>query len=134
MTGYLILLFTLVPFLELYILIKLGQVIGAGYTLLIVIFTGLAGAYLAKHQGLITLKKIQEDINNGKVPAGQLIDGFIILCGGILLLTPGIITDILGLMGLIPFTRDVFKKWVMRKIQEKISNGQVITVTAYKSS
>ena len=133
MLGYLILLFTLVPVIELALLIKVGQYIGAGYTIAIVILTGVAGAYLAKFQGLLTLRRIQDDINQGRMPADKMFDGVLILCSGILLLTPGFITDFIGFMGLIPFTRNLFKLWLKRKIQDMIDNGEVITVKSFKS-
>ena len=128
MLGYLILLFTLVPIVELALLIKVGQYIGVGYTLGIVIFTGVVGAYLAKMQGLFTLRRIQDDINQGRMPKDTLFDGVLILCSGILLLTPGFITDLIGFIGLIPFTRNLFKRWLKRKIEDMISHGKVITI------
>ena len=134
MLGYLILLFTIVPVVELAFLIKVGQFIGVGYTLGIVIFTGVAGAYLARLQGFLTLRRIQEDINQGRMPADKLFDGVLILCSGILLLTPGFITDLIGFMGLIPFTRNLFKEWLKRKIRDMIDHGEVITIRSFKSS
>jgi len=128
MLEYLILLFTLVPIAELALLIKVGQYIGVGYTLGIVVFTGVVGAYLAKMQGLFTLRRIQDDINQGRMPKDTLFDGVLILCSGILLLTPGFITDLIGFMGLIPFTRNLFKRWLKRKIEDMISHGKVITI------
>ncbi|MFH1519642.1 MAG: FxsA family protein [Candidatus Omnitrophota bacterium] len=128
MLGYLILLFTLVPIVELALLIKVGQYIGVGYTLGIVILTGVTGAYLAKLQGFITLRRIQEEINNGRMPADKLFDGILILCSGILLLTPGLITDLIGFMGLISFTRRLFKQWLKKKIKDMISEGRVIII------
>ena len=127
MLGYLIILFTVVPVVELALLIKVGQFLGVGYTLLIVILTGVAGAYMAKLQGLFVMYKIQEEVNQGRMPAERLLDGIIILCSGLLLLTPGIITDLIGFMGLIPFTRNFFKAWLKTKIEDMVAKGQVIT-------
>jgi len=126
MLGYLILLFTIVPITEIVLLMRVGRYIGIGYTIGIVILTGVVGAYLAKLQGLMTLRKIQQDINQGKMPADRLFDGFLILCSGILLLTPGFITDFIGFMGLFPFTRNLFKQWLKRKIKHRINHGRVI--------
>lgn len=126
MLGYLILLFTVVPVIELALLIKVGQYIGVAYTLGIVVITGIVGAYLAKLQGLLTLGRIQDDINQGIMPADRLFDGVLILCSGILLLTPGFITDLIGFMGLIPFTRRFFKRQFSRKIRNMISQRRVI--------
>jgi len=133
MLGYLILLFTVVPIGELALLIKVGQFLGVGYTLLIVIVTGVVGAYLAKLQGLLTLRRIQEEVNQGRMPADKLFDGVLILCSGILLLTPGLITDLIGFMGLIPLTRNLFKQWLKQKIKNMIAKGEVITISSIKS-
>ena len=129
MLGYLVLFFILIPIIELAILIKVGQFIGVLNTVLIVIFTGLAGAFIARAQGLVTLMKIQKDINEGVMPTENLIDGLMILCGGILLLTPGLISDAIGLMVLMPFTRSLIKKWLKRKIKDMISHGRIITIS-----
>ena len=133
MLGYLILLFTVVPIIELILLIKIGQYIGVVNTIAIVILTGITGAYLAKIQGLITLRRIQEDVNQGIMPADKLFDGVLILCSGILLLTPGLLTDIAGVMGLIPLTRNLFKRWLKSKIEDIINQGKVVTITSFKS-
>lgn len=132
MLGYLILLFTVIPVIELAILIKVGQYIGIGWTLGIVIFTGITGAYLAKLQGFLILRKIQNDINQGRMPADGLFDGVLILCSGILLLTPGFITDFMGFIGLIPWTRDLLKRWLKQKIKDMINQGKVMTITSFK--
>ena len=132
MLGYLILLFTIIPVIELTLLIKVGQSIGAAYTISIVILTGVAGAYLAKLQGLITLRRIEEEVNQGRMPADRLFDGVVILCSGLLLLTPGFITDLIGFMGLIPITRGLFKRWLRGRIDDIISQGRVITITSFR--
>lgn len=134
MLGYLILLFTIVPVVELALLIKLGQHIGVFYTLAIVIITGVVGAYLAKIQGLLTLYKLQEEVNQGIMPTDRLFDGVIILCSGILLLTPGLITDLMGFVGLIPYTRNLFKQWLKKKINDMINRGSVITITSFRNT
>jgi UPF0716 protein FxsA len=130
--GYLILLFTVVPAVELMLLIKVGGFIGAGYTIAIVFFTGIAGAYLARLQGFLALRRIQEDMNQGIMPTEPLFDGIIILCSGLLLLTPGFLTDIIGFIGLFPFTRYFLKKWLKRKAENMIKKGQAITFTSFR--
>jgi UPF0716 protein FxsA len=132
MLGYLILLFTVLPAVELALLIKVGGIIGAGYTVLIVLFTGVVGAYLARLQGFLTLRRIQEELNHGIMPADALFDGFLILCSGILLLTPGFLTDIIGFIGLFPFTRYLLKRWLKRKADEMIKKGKIITFTSFR--
>lgn len=130
---YLILLFTVVPVVELAILIKFGSYIGTMNTISIVIITGVVGAYLAKMQGLYILRKIETDVNQGKMPADKLFDGVIILCSGLLLLTPGFITDFLGFLGLIPFTRSLLKDFLRNKAKDIISDGKVVTITSFRS-
>lgn len=133
MLKYLILLFTIVPAVELALLIKIGQYIGVLSTLAIIIFTGILGAYLARLEGFLTLRRIQEDLSQGRVPTDKLFDGVLILCSGALLLTPGFLTDLLGFMGLFPLTRNLLKKWLKKKIEGMISRGEVITITSFKS-
>ena len=132
MLGYLILLFTLVPIIELALLIKIGQHIGVFYTLTLVIITGVLGAVLAREQGFRTLKKIESEINLGVMPGNEILNGVMILCGGILLLTPGLITDIIGFLILIPLTRELIKHWLKKKIQTIMDEGRVIKITSIK--
>lgn len=121
----LILLFTIVPIVELGILIKLGTYIGVFNTLLIVILTGITGATLAKIQGLKTWYKVQEKLSQGELPTGHILDGFLILAAGLLLLTPGLITDTIGFLILIPFTRNIFKEWCRKQFKRMIARGEV---------
>lgn len=119
----LLLLFIIVPVVELYILIEVGKKIGSLTTIGIIILTGILGAYLVKSQGFMILKKIQNDLNEGILPGNNLIQGAIILAGGILLLTPGFITDIIGFIFLIPASRRVVKKYLLKWLKGKIKEG-----------
>jgi UPF0716 protein FxsA len=110
---------------ELYILIEVGKRIGSLTTIGIIIFTGILGAYLVKNQGFMILKKIQNDLNGGIMPGDSLIQGAIILAGGILLLTPGFVTDILGFIFLIPVSRNVIKKYLLKWLKGKIKEGNI---------
>ena len=118
-------LFTLVPLVELYLLIRLGTYIGAVDTIAIVIGTGVAGGLLAKSQGLAVLDRMRSELNQGRLPAESLFDGLLIVIAGAMLITPGLLTDGLGLLLLIPWSRQAFKSWLKRKIQEKISEGEI---------
>jgi UPF0716 protein FxsA len=120
----LLLLFTLIPIIELYILIEIGGLIGAPNTILIIIMTGIIGAYLARSQGLKIIQKINQSIEQGQTPAKELLEGFFILIGGFALLTPGFMTDIMGLSMLLPLTRFFYKKMAAKLIQNKINTGQ----------
>ncbi|MCD4780998.1 MAG: membrane protein FxsA [Candidatus Omnitrophica bacterium] len=130
MFANLVLLFTVVPAIELVLLIKVGSYIGAINTLLIIVFTGVLGAYLARMQGFIVLQKIQKNINKGVMPSEELMDGVMILIGGIVLLTPGFITDFIGFSLLIPLTRLVIKKYLRVHIENMIRRGQIVQVNS----
>ena len=121
----LLILFVIVPVTELYILIEVGKRIGTLTTIGIIIFTGILGAYLVKNQGFMILKKIQNDLNDGIMPGDSLIQGAIILAGGILLLTPGFVTDIVGFIFLIPVSRNVVKKYLLKWLKGKIKEGNI---------
>ena len=124
--GYLILLFTILPALELVILIKVGSNIGALNTIAMVIVIGVIGAALARYEGFRVLMKVQDSIAKGIMPSAELLDGFMILAGGIALLTPGFITDVLGLFLLFPATRAGIKWLLRRKFESMIKQGQVV--------
>lgn len=121
----LILLFTLVPLLELAILFRLNAYIGFFSTIGIVIFTGVLGAYLAKSQGREILFRIRYEMKDGRVPGEQLINGLCVLVGGAMLLTPGILTDIAGFSLVIPITREFMKGFVKKKLKKMVDEGNV---------
>lgn len=121
----LLLLFTLLPLLELYVLLKVGAAIGLFNTIILVIATAMTGAYLAKQQGIETLSRIRRQMAMGALPADELIDGALILTAAIVLITPGLITDTLGFCLLIPFTRRHAKETVKRWINDRINRGGV---------
>lgn len=114
----LVLLFTLLPLIELYLLIKVGSYLGAARTILLVLGTGVIGAYLARLEGWRTWRKMQDNLNRGIAPTGDLVDGVLILAAGLLLITPGILTDIVGLGLLFPPTRSALKDYLRRKLEE----------------
>lgn len=116
----LLILFVIIPVTELYILIEVGKKIGSLTTIGIIILTGIIGAYLVKSQGFMILRKIQNDLNEGIMPGDSLIQGAIILLGGVLLLTPGFITDITGFIFLIPAGRKIVKKYLLKWLKGKI--------------
>ena len=133
MFFYLLFLFTVVPLFELYLLIRVGLYLGAFNTIAIVIFTGIFGAFLAKMEGLRVLYSVQRDLQEGKMPTSQLLDGLLILIGAVLLITPGILTDIIGFILVIPSTRALFKVWLKKQLQNIIDKKEgVITVESYR--
>jgi UPF0716 protein FxsA len=129
MLGKLLLLFVLVPLLELAILVRLGGVLGFWPTIGIVVVTGAVGALLARSQGTRVLSGIRTELAVGQMPTDRLVDGLLILVGGAVLLTPGLLTDVLGLALLIPFTRRRFKAALRRRFDRMIRTGQVNMIT-----
>lgn len=126
----LILLFTLVPMIELALLIKIGQYVGVIPTILLVAFTGILGVSLARSQGYKIIKRIKIYLNQGKMPADDLIGGLLILIGGTMLLTPGLLTDLTGFSLILPGSRNFYtrfiKKWFkkyMRSHNINFANG-----------
>lgn len=117
-------LFIVLPIVELAILIQVGQAIGVWWTLAIVVATGFVGASLARRQGLRAWLAIQTELQQGRAPAGALVDGLLILIGGIVLLTPGILTDLFGFALLVPATRSAFKRTLRRRFERAIQRGE----------
>jgi UPF0716 protein FxsA len=122
---YFILLLIAIPAAEIAVLLLSGKTIGVGATLLLIIATGVIGAYLAKREGLQTIRKAQEQLQHGQIPGSAVLDGICILIGGILLLTPGFITDIIGFFLLFPPTRKFFKFLMLRNIKKRIDRGNI---------
>ena len=127
MLAKLIMLFAGVPFIEMLILIKLGEVIGFWPTMWLVIITGILGASLARHQGLRVFQEIQRELAEGHVPAAQMIDGLLVLIGGIVLLTPGLITDLIGFSLLIPMVRGWIRTLLQKRFSEMTVSGTATT-------
>src|SRR5215468_6334922 len=119
------LLFILVPLLELYILIKIGSYLGAFQTVALLVLTAMLGFLLARFEGLRKLHQIRQSLAQGIVPAEEMVDGVLIFVGGILLIIPGVLTDLFALILLIPYTRTVFKRWLRRRFDRMISTGNV---------
>ena len=124
----LLLLFILVPTIELILLIEIGQLVGTLPTIGLIIFTGALGAYLARRQGLQVLTRVRREMGAGQLPADSIFDGLIILVAGAFLMTPGILTDTLGFLCLIPATRRVMKRVIWSRLERFIRGGQAFTV------
>jgi UPF0716 protein FxsA len=105
MFAVLALLFLVVPFIELFVLIQVGQAIGALPTIGLLVVMSVVGAWLVKREGLLVLRRAQAQVRRGEVPGRELVDGVLILLAGALMLTPGFFTDIMGIALLIPPVR-----------------------------
>jgi UPF0716 protein FxsA len=121
----LILIFIVVPLIEILLLIEIGSRIGALYTIFIIILTGILGASMMRQQGFTIIRNIQRDLSQGRMPTGELINGALVLVGGIVLLTPGFFTDAVGFVLLIPATRALIRKKIQLLIRRKIESGDI---------
>ncbi|MEC7166075.1 MAG: FxsA family protein [SAR324 cluster bacterium] len=131
MLWKLFLAFTIIPVSEIYILIAIGGQIGILPSIGLVILTGIVGASLARSQGLQTLGRIRDSFQQGVVPGEELLNALLIAIAGIVLLTPGFLTDAAGLFLLIPATRTLCREWLKRRIelvyaQRNVGNGPII--------
>ncbi|MBU5593662.1 membrane protein FxsA [Amphibacillus sp. MSJ-3] len=126
MLKWLLLLIISVPILEIVLLIWASSSVGVWSVIGLIVLTGLIGLTLAKHEGIDTLRRAQQNMQQGQLPAEEILDGICILFGGILLLIPGFITDIAGLLLMLPFTRPYFKNWLKAIIQNMINRGNTI--------
>lgn len=125
MLSRLIFLFVAVPLVELAILLQVAQWIGLLPTVTMVVATGVAGAALARHQGLRAFLAVQGELAAGRLPGRSLLDGLSILVGGAFLLTPGILTDFAGFSLLAPPSRRWLQRLVLRRLERRIAEGTV---------
>ncbi len=109
------LFFLTVPFVEIYLLLQLGGIVGVIPTVLLVVFTAILGAWLLRRQGFATWQRFQANLAKGEIPAYEMIEGPILLVGGALLLTPGFFTDAMGFVCLIPQARRKLAQYVIEK-------------------
>ena len=131
MFARLLILFIAVPLVELALLIKLGNAIGLWPTIFMVIATGALGAALARSQGTRVVSAIRAEVAEGRPPTESLLNGLLVLVGGVVLLTPGLLTDLLGFSLLVPFTRNWFRKKLrsrLRKYAERNSGSATIII------
>jgi UPF0716 protein FxsA len=122
----LMLLFTIVPVIEIYLLIKVGEVIGGLPTVGLLLAISFLGAYLVRSQGFRIFMQVREELSHGRLPAAQLLDGALVLLGSLLLMTPGFFTDFVGIFFLVPFTRRLIKMWLGVWLQNRLAQGSFI--------
>lgn len=115
MVGVLVVLFVLVPLAELYIIIQVGHALGALNTIALLILISAAGAWLMKREGMSVWRRFQRQVESGRVPGKEMADGVMILTAGALLLAPGFLTDVAGLLLLLPPVRAVVRTMVTRR-------------------
>ena len=117
MVGVLVVLFLLVPLAELYVIIQVGQSIGALNTVGLLLLDSLVGGWLMKREGLAVFRRLQAQLEAGNVPGKELVDAFLILFGGALMLAPGFLTDLVGMALLLPPVRAVVRRVLARRFK-----------------
>jgi UPF0716 protein FxsA len=127
--GRLALLFVIVPILELMLLIQLGQIVGLVPTLMLVLLTGVGGAILARAEGLRVFFQFQRELAAGRLPGQAMLDGIAVLIGGAFLLTPGVLTDLVGFSLLFPLSRRWIQGRVRARLERQIADGSVRVIT-----
>jgi len=123
--GVLLSMFIVIPIVEFALLIEIGRRLGTVETLLLIFGTGIVGAYLARMEGFRILYRIQKDMARGIMPTEQLFDGILVLVAGIVLITPGLLTDLAGLILLKPFTRYPIKTFIRNRVQRRFRSRQI---------
>src|SRR5512134_2619571 len=116
----LVLLFVVVPIAELAVVIQVGQAIGVWWTIALLVVDSILGAILMRAQGRVAWRRFNEAVQAGRVPAREVLDGALVMFGGLLLLTPGFITDFLGLALLIPPTRAIVRGVLARRLTQRV--------------
>ena len=132
--GRLLLLFVVLPAVELALLIELGSRFGTLHTLALIVLTGVLGASLARGQGLGVMRQIQAEVAAGRLPATSLVDAAIILVAAALLVTPGILTDGFGFLCLIPACRSVVKRILWRRLEDSVLRNRVHVDVGFEST
>lgn len=128
----LFLMFTIIPFVEVTLLLQLSKYLGIGSTIFMVLFSGLLGAYFVRREGFTIWFRLQKELQEGRVPSDQIFNGLLLLIAGIVLVTPGLLTDALGYILIIPYTREIVKKIIVERVKKKyttVSNGFAETTT-----
>src|SRR4051812_32008269 len=123
MFALLALVFIVVPLAELYVIVQVGHAIGVLNTIGLLLIVSLVGAWLAKHEGFVVYQRVQERMARGEVPGREMLDGLLVLTGGVLLIAPGFITDIFGVLLLFPPTRAVARSILRRRLRVQVTGG-----------
>ncbi len=119
-TWALIFAFVVMPLVEIYVLIQVGQVIGPWWTILLLIADSILGGWLIKHEGRRAWLALTTALNSGRMPAKELADGALILIGGTLMLSPGFVTDAFGILLILPFTRPVARRLLTQVVSKRL--------------
>lgn len=113
--------FLLVPIVEIYVLIQVGQVIGPWWTVLLLIADSIVGSWLLKHEGVRAWRALQVALTEGRMPARELADAALIVFGGALMISPGFVTDVFGLVAILPFTRPLARRLLTAYVARRVT-------------
>jgi UPF0716 protein FxsA len=116
----LVALFIAVPLVEIYVIIQVGQAIGAWWTILLLILDSILGSWLIRHEGARAWRALREALDSGRMPAKELADGALILIGGTLMLAPGFVTDAFGIFMILPVTRPLFRRLLTGVVAKRL--------------
>jgi UPF0716 protein FxsA len=119
------LLFLIVPLAELYLILKVGDTIGIGWTILLLVADSLLGSWLLRSQGRAVWRRFNEILAQGKVPHREVVDGVLVIFGGAFLITPGFLSDIVGILLLLPPTRVLIRRLLIRRLGRRVRVGVV---------
>ena len=120
-----LLVFIGISLLELIVILQIGQLIGIGYTILMIFLTAFIGVLMARHQGFLAIRGMQNTLAHGQMPGEDILDGILVLIGGVLLLLPGFITDMIGFLCLLPITKRLFKEYIKKLIRYHLATGNM---------
>lgn len=126
--ALLFLLFTVVPFVELFLLIEIGKHVGAAPTVGLVILSGLVGAALARHEGVRVWRSWRTSLAGGRLPEEGIVSGLLVLVGAVLLIAPGVLTDLTGILLMLPPVRRAVAEAIRRRIARKLRDGTLRVV------
>ena len=128
--GRILILFITVPIVELFLLIEIGQRVGTLATVGLIIGTGVVGASLARQQGISTLARLRNDLHAGHLPAEPIFDGVLILLAAVVLITPGVLTDLVGFLCLVPAYRRFLKRFLKRRFERAVQTATLSVTNA----
>lgn len=123
--AILFIVFIVVPLVEIYVLVQVGQVIGVGWTILLLVLDSILGTWLIKHEGGRAWRALRDALDTGRMPATEIADGALILVGGTLMLAPGFVTDAFGILLILPFTRPLFRRVLAATVARRLLVGVV---------
>src|SRR5690242_5469109 len=121
MFALLALVFIVVPLVELYVIVQVAHAIGVLDTIGLLILFSLVGVWLARHEGFIVIERVRDRLDRGQVPGREMLDGLLVLIGGLLLVIPGFVTDAVGLLFLFPPTRALLRMWMGHRFAVRVS-------------